>query len=171
MKKPIGLALEQSQIYANKGIDFAHKAAECFIGVTEATGNNDGDVFVFTGMRQEPWCAHFVAFIFNLVGCTLPMHVRPTKKTANPLASCRYLDAVLRKNNYATMRPIKNGIVIFKSRMQSDPGRGWHTGIITDVASDQFSTIEGNTGDSVKIKIYDVTNKNIVGFYYPSNNI
>ncbi len=121
------------------------------IGLKEATGNNDGpEIEKFTGNRKEPWCAHFVAWLFREIGKPLPTDIKPSISQHNPLASVSHMKKVFDKNKWTVAEPVVGGVVFFTTRGQSDSGPGRHVGVIESVESDCFFTIEGNWGNSVK---------------------
>ena len=65
-------------------IDIARKQ----VGVKEDTGNNDGEPSRrYAGGRQEPWCAHFVAWLYRNANLRIPDDKIPTETQHNPLAS------------------------------------------------------------------------------------
>lgn len=121
-------------------------------GKKEATGNNDGkDVAKFTGGRQEPWCAHFVAWVFRTAGKPIPGDVVPTPTRANPLASVTFMENVFRKNGWLVSEPQAGDVVFFASRGGSDAGAGRHVGIVesVDPVKGIINTIEGNLSNKV----------------------
>lgn len=126
------------------------------VGITEATGHNDGVPSErYCGGRLEPWCAHFVAWVYRTAGCPLPGDVPPEQHTPNPIA----LVAELRNRLAAVDRlcdgPTPGGLVLFETRMGSDPSSSTvahHVGIVEslDGVGGVVWTIEGNAGDKVQ---------------------
>lgn len=142
--------------------------AQSMLGVKEATGNNDGPAIdVFTGGRQEPWCAHFVAWCFRMAGNTLPGDVVPTPKRANPIASVTMMHKRFEQATgmltHKLTEPEPGDIIFFRSRVASDPGRGRHVGIVEryDDDTETVHTIEGNTGNGVRRRAYHVDDARI----------
>lgn len=136
------------------------------IGLKEATGKNDGEIEKFTGGRQEPWCAHFVAWLFREVGLPLPTDRIPsnTPNGYNPLASVTNMKKVFQKHGWMVEGPVEGGVVFFSKRGQSDAGPGRHVGVIESVEADCFYTIEGNWGNAVKRVKRRNSDKSIWGF-------
>lgn len=137
-------------------------------GKKEATGNNDGaDIAKFTGGRQEPWCAHFVAWVFRTAGKPIPGDVVPTPTRANPLASVTTMEEVFRKNGWLVKDPQAGDVVFFASRGGSDSGAGRHVGIVesVDTKAGIIHTIEGNFGNRVAKAAHNYrNNSNITNF-------
>ena len=121
-------------------------------GKKEATGNNDGaDIAKFTGGRKEPWCAHFVAWVFRTAGKPIPGDVVPTPTRANPLASVTFMESVFRKNGWLVTEPQAGDVVFYASRGGSDAGAGRHVGLVESVDHTKgiINTIEGNLSNKV----------------------
>ncbi len=106
--------------------------AKSQIGVSEATGNNDGkevEAYLrYTGNKKgEPWCASFVSWVFGQAGFKLP-------KTAWSPA----LFPVTR----LTKQPIAANVFgIYFSNLK----RIAHCGLVETVRGNWIGTIEGNT--------------------------
>jgi len=123
---------------------------------------------LYTGNRPEPWCAHFVAWLFRYLGCPLPRDVPPNEKTANPLASVAFLEGVFKKQGWHQGQPAVGAVVFYSNRGLSDPGPGRHCGIVVSYTSTSITTIEGNWGDRVARRTLPRTDKRITGFgVYP----
>lgn len=135
------------------------------IGVKEETGKNDGEpVKRYAGNRSEPWCAHFVAWIYRNVGLPIPDDIIPTESQHNPLASVTHMESVFKERGWLHEKPMPGDIVFFASRGQSDAGRGRHCGIVEMVDSKNFSTIEGNLSNAVRRKTHGLDNPQVTGF-------
>lgn len=142
-------------------LDIARKQ----IGVAEDTGKNDGEpVKRYAGGRQEPWCAHFVVWLYRNAGLSIPGDVIPMQERANPLASVSFMEQVFKDHEWHYMEPMPGDIVFFKTRGASDAGPGRHCGIVEMVDTKNFSTIEGNLGNAVRRKTHSRNNPQITGF-------
>jgi cell wall-associated NlpC family hydrolase len=138
------------------------KIARLQLGLKETTGKNDGpEIQKFTGGRQEPWCAHFVAWCFREIGKPLPTDQVPSPTQHNPLASVLHMKKVFDKNKWVTDIPQPGDIVFFSTRGKSDAGVGRHVGIVEKIEKDHFISIEGNLGNAVKRVKHKYTEKNI----------
>lgn len=134
------------------------------IGLKEKTGQNDGEIEKFTGGRKEPYCAHFIAWLFRTIGSPLPDDKVPSLSQHNPLASVAYLKKVFESREWMVAKPEQGAVVFFSVRGQSDSGSGRHVGLIDAVESDCFYTIEANYSNSVKrVKRYK-NDKTLWGF-------
>ena len=138
-------------------------AAEGYLGISEATGKNDGKPSeLFTFGEHKPWCAGMVARIFKDCGAELP---------GKPwlLPSVEYMEGMMRASNrhlawkdYARVLP--GDIIFFSWRVGSDRALGGrHCGIVTSVDGAHVHTIEGNVGDAVRRKRHAVTSATITG--------
>lgn len=141
-------------------------------GIKELTGHNDGaDIAKFTGGRQEPWCAHYVAWVFRSAGKPIPGDVVPTPTRANPLASVSFMQSVFEQHGWMVKDPQPGDVVFFKVRGASDAGSGKHVGIVTAVSPPvagatkwTVSTVEGNMGDKVGTATYPIDSPLFLGF-------
>ncbi len=140
-------------------------AASQYVGMREQGGSNRGPPLeMFAGGRVEPWCAHFVAFLFREAGAPLPGDVRPGWKVHNPIAKVATMLAELDLAGFTVKEPKPGDIIFFHHRMGSDPGTGWHVGLVTAVENGLVQTIEGNSGDSVARRVYPLRDKHIAGY-------
>jgi hypothetical protein len=156
--------------------DFLVQFAQGYLGVTEATGRNDGPyVEMFQqwtdGVAQgESWCMAFVQFC---VGNVAQQYGFP----AQLFASEHCLTVWNNSQRLAIYPPYPGSVVIWQR-----PGTtNGHTGIVTGVDLDNgvFTTIEGNTsgggglesnGDGVYQKVRSFQgdgNFSLVGFLDP----
>lgn len=107
------------------------------LGVAEKTGNNDGVPYNTWYYGREvsgdsyPWCMAFVQWVFAHAGKALPYRT----------ASCAALLDWYKKNkpDKVVSDPKPGDIVIFTG----------HTGIVDDVYSNGFTTVEGNYSNKV----------------------
>lgn len=135
------------------------------VGLKEVGGPNCGPpVELFAGGRQEPWCAHFVCWLFDAVGRPLPGAIRPSQSQHNPLARVQTMWEHLVSQGWQVSAPAPGDIVVFKTRVGSDSGPGWHVGIVSAVDGKRIQTIEGNSGDKVARRGYATGDKRILGF-------
>ena len=120
--------------------------------ITETSGRNDGvPNHLFCdgyGEHNEkpPWCAAFVAYVFNVAGAPLP-----GKRMA--LWSCTEMRrqlAMARREIAALDDPDVGDIVFYWGRRDSDPidRRGvHHCGIVAAIDGSKITTIEGNVSN------------------------
>lgn len=135
------------------------------LGLREKGGPNQGPpVERFAGGRTEPWCAHFVAWLFRHCGRPLPGDIEPHLGQHNPIARVKTMWDCLVTDHMQVLVPSPGDIVVFGSRMASDAGKGWHVGIVESVDDERFQDIEGNTGDSVARQRYRLDDKRIIGY-------
>jgi hypothetical protein len=152
-----------SRALASRVVEAAARA----VGMREVGGPNRGPpVERFAGGREEPWCAHFVATLFRDEGAPLPGDIAPSRKQHNPIARVATLWARLAEAGWQVAKPKPGDIVVYRLRMESDPGAGWHCGIVTSVTVDGkiFQAIEGNLSDKVQRVSRATDDRRIVGF-------
>lgn len=125
-------------------------------GVCEATRHNDGFVDRYTGGRHEPWCAHFLAYLFRECGAPIPGDVVPSPTVANPLAGVSYMEWVFQEHGWCVMHPQPGDLAFFIGRGSSDPGKGRHVGLIETVDGTRITTIEANENDGVRRERYSL---------------
>lgn len=137
-------------------------AARSQIGVRERTGHNDGvPAQRYSQGRKEAWCANFVSWAHRKAGKPLPGNQRS-------LASVQYMESQMKKAGKVHRGTPKPGdIIFFKNRGQSDRGSGRHVGIVERVSNGQVHTIEGNSGNMVRRRSYDLRNARISGYGRP----
>jgi hypothetical protein len=129
--------------------------AASYLGVTEATGHNDGPPSeLFMGGRQEPWCAHYIAFCYRKAGAPLPGDVVPTKTRDNPIASVQHLDEMLAARGWRSALPTPGSIALFRTRDGSDAGHGRHCGLVEKIDGEWIFCIEANVSDGVHRRRY-----------------
>lgn len=136
------------------------------LGTAEATGKNDGAPAInYAGGRQEPWCAHFVAWCYREAGQPIPGDIVPSLKRANPLASVQHMERVFREHDWMLVDPAPGDVVFFRTRMKSDPNRyGRHCGIVETVSQYEIGTVEGNTSNRVMRRKYARKSEAITGY-------
>lgn len=136
-------------------------------GFREVGGPNKGPpVERFAGGREEPWCAHMVATIYREAGSPIPGDIPPSRKQHNPIARVKTMWERLVEAGWAVERPKPGDIVVYRLRMESDPGAGWHVGIVTAVSVDGeiFQAVEGNLSDRVQRTHRGISDFRIAGF-------
>jgi peptidoglycan hydrolase-like protein with peptidoglycan-binding domain len=138
----------------------ALNAAISQIGVREASGNNDGvPAQRYSGGREVAWCANFVSWSFRQAGTPLPGNQWS-------LGSCDYMMNQMKSNGVWFNRgqqPPQAGDVIFFGR----PGDSTHVGIVERVENGKVYTVEGNTGNRVARRSYDINSGKILGYGRP----
>jgi uncharacterized protein (TIGR02594 family) len=127
------------------------------LGVREATGNNDGiPAQRYSFGQNEAWCANFVSWCFRQAGNPLPGN-------QDAIGSCdtmrRELEAAGRFYPPRTETPQPGDIIFFGT-----PGDMTHVGIVTRVEGGKVYTIEGNSGDRVAERSYDLNSSRIQGY-------
>lgn len=139
------------------------------IGLHELGGPNLGPpIDKFAGGRSEPWCAHFVAWLYRECGIKIPGDVRPTTNQHNPIARVATMLACCEEAGWAQDQPSVGAIIFFDRRIGSDKGAGMHCGIVSTFDGHLVQTIEGNSGDSVARRGYTTGNTTIKGYAFPS---
>lgn len=132
----------------------ALRAATSQIGVCEATGNNDGIPSQrFCSGQREPWCANFVAWSFRQAGQPLPGN-------QDALGSVKTMEAGFKRRGEFHRGPPKPGDVIF---FRSPSGQR-HVGIVERVENGRVHTVEGNSGNRVARRSYDLGSSRIAGY-------
>jgi hypothetical protein len=137
------------------------------VGIKELTGKNDGVPSErYMGGRQEPWCAHFIAWAFRQIDLPLPGDVEPTKKRANPLASVAFMERVFKEAEWFYMEPKPGDVIFFTNRGLSDRGPGRHCGIVehVDPVARRLVSIEGNVSNMVKRVTHSFASVRVSGY-------
>lgn len=143
--------MDPQKTLAQRVLDIARSQ----VGVVEATNRNDGVPSMrFMGGREEPWCAHFVAWCYRAAGTPLPGDVMPSKLRHNPIARVQTMDDMLRERRWVVALPSPGAIALFRSRDGSDKGDGRHCGIVETVNAHTVTTIEANRSDGVRRVTY-----------------
>jgi len=118
--------------------DCITRVANDYVGVREATGNNDGEIVELflasaNAKKGDPWCAAFVTYVHSLCGYKIPNSPAwspswfPTSRIVK-LSECESGDVF--------------GIYY------SSKKRIAHVGIIEKETGNYFLTIEGNTNEA-----------------------
>lgn len=116
----------------------------------EPKGSNRGpQVDLYTGGRAEPWCAHFVAWLFRVLGAPLPGDHPPSPNRALALAGVAHMERVFKDHGWLYREPKVGDVIFYANRGLSDPGRGRHCGLVIACTPKHIETVEGNWGDAV----------------------
>ncbi len=140
--------------------------AESQFGIQEDTGNNDG-IPAKRYMRGSklPWCCGFICWSND--NSDDPKIANTVKKFWSWGTNVRSLEEKMMKTGQwygKAITPERNDLIFFKTRGQSDPGRGRHVGIVTHVDDAYVYTIEGNLGNAVKRGKYKRSSARISGY-------
>jgi hypothetical protein len=127
--------------------------ARIFIGVKEATGENDGipfELFALPGEQPLAWCARFARFCHIKAGHPLP---------GNPweIASCHAMRVALTAAGGWLGRiahPEPGDLAFFEH----------HVAIVAAVDGDSWLSVEGNEGNCVCQVRRRIDDKSIIGF-------
>lgn len=118
-------------------------AAEGWIGYKESPpGSNATEFGEWYGMNGQPWCAMFLAYVFDHVAAG-----SPSFKRGERYAYCPYVvdDALAGRNGLSdTNSPIPGDLVVY----DWDGGLFDHIGLFQDGDASAWSAIEGNTSTS-----------------------
>jgi hypothetical protein len=115
------------------------------------------------GAPYADWCAMFVSFCLNYAG--IPSSAIPYAASVPSWVSQLQAKGMFA---YASDYVPKKGDIIFFT--YDGDGQGDHVGIVESVKKDKDSgvttikTIEGNSGDYVKINTYDMSDSTILGY-------
>ncbi|MHC4390946.1 MAG: peptidoglycan-binding protein [Planctomycetota bacterium] len=138
----------------------ALQAATSQMGVREASGNNDGvPAQRYSNGRNVPWCANFVSWSFRQAGTPLP---------GNQVAigSCDTMMNELKNQgsyfNRGQGTPQPGDVIFFGT-----PGDSTHVGIVESVTNGKVNTVEGNSGNRVTRRSYDLNASRIMGYGRP----
>jgi hypothetical protein len=146
------------------------------IGVKEATGRNDGiPAERYNHGDELPWCAAFVVWCFKQAGT--PIHT--TRGEEWTFRSVDNMREALTARGYQfgrRLRPRRNDLIFFEMpSMRGDTKPSptpKHVGIVERVQKQNGTvyvhTIEGNTGNAVKRRVYQMTDPRIVCYARPA---
>lgn len=118
--------------------------------------------FYNTKKQGTAWCDIFVDYLFlKLFGYeeALRMLCQPAKSTG---AGCMYSRQFYEKAGRLFKDPEPGDQIFFGPVANSN-----HTGIVTDVKDGRVYTVEGNSGDAVKVHSYALNNSKINGYGRP----
>jgi len=136
------------------------RAARHQVGFAEdpPRSNSGPHVDLYTGGRKEPWCGHFISWLFRVLGQPLPGDIAPSPKQHNPLASIAHMRRVFMEHEWYYREP-KPGDVVFY--------RPTHAGIVVGVSNTHIETVEGNWSDRVALREVSRKDPRIAGFGRP----
>ncbi|RME76979.1 MAG: CHAP domain-containing protein [Planctomycetota bacterium] len=138
----------------------ALQAAITQLGVREATGNNDGvPARRYSGGRNVPWCANFVAWAFRQAGTPLPGNQWSLGSVDYMMNQMKSAGAFFPRGGG---QPQPGDIIFF-----GVPGDGTHVGLVERVANGRVYTVEGNTGNRVARRSYPLDAGKILGYGRP----
>ena len=130
---------------------------ELELGFAEDYSNNITPYGIWYGMNGEPWCAMFVSWCADQAGVL--------ESTVPRFAYCPYGVSWYRgKGKFGaagSCRPKCGDTVFFGSRITGEIN---HTGIVTAVTETEVTTIEGNSGDRVRLRTYNLEDPYIYGY-------
>lgn len=129
------------------------------LGVCEEGGENRGPpIERYAGGREgEPWCAHFVAWVYREAGFPLPGDVPPSMLVRNPIALVARMEVEASRAGRLMPSAVPGSVVLFARRNLSDYGPGRHCGIVEEITPTVLRAIEGNTGNAVRRRRYALT--------------
>ena len=133
------------------------------VGIREIGSNQGPPITKYAGGREEPWCAHFLAWLFRTCGAPLPGDIEPSVSQHNPIAKVSTMWGNLVRDGYQVGIPRPGDIVAWSNRLASDKGTGWHCGLVTAVEHDMGQSIDGNWRDGVERHRWRTHEKHIVG--------
>ena len=138
------------------------------IGVSEATGNNDGarveEYLRYTKLgKGHAWCSAFVSFCYGQAGLPEPCNPWSPALFPNSRTYCRG-DACRRPPTRAKILPAD----IFGIYGQKDR-RINHVGLVKDVKRSYIVTIEGNSNNRVESKRRHLTTIYALANWVPDN--
>ncbi len=125
------------------------------LGVSEATGKNDG-IPAERYMRGDElaWCAGFVLFCFDEAGGKTVTHPDKPNEWWRLRSVTNMENSLMARGLWlpAYEIPKRNDIIFFGGKAGSDSARlsGRHCGIVESFEGDTIHTIEGNMGNKVK---------------------
>lgn len=153
----------------------AAEYAACEVGTKEATGRNDGDPWRLYmphsyGISDRngdgkpdkglPWCAGFVLEMYRRAGNPIERNTRE----AWEFCKVSTMFFALQRRGWETTNHDAASLIFYKTRSDSDAGKGSHVGIVEDVDDAGIHTIEGNLGDAVRRRYVSPTSPDILGF-------
>lgn len=161
-KTPAGLTEARRKV-----LGFAQK--EHANGTHESPdGSNwgDGVIKILEGVGPNPWCCYFVWWVWmQAFGEWLWGARHGSVKTAWRVAKAN--GAAFAKDKY-TPRPGDFFVILYRNKHGNLTGTG-HIGFVLSVAPDgkSFNTVEGNTGNRVKVGLRKISESTLIGFINP----
>lgn len=116
-----------------------------------------------TKKQGAAWCSIFVNFLFvKAYGAEKAKQMLYEPKTGNAAAGCKYAAAYFKTKAAFYSTPQVGDQIFFGA-----PGNEQHTGIVIACDRDHVWTIEGNSGNAVRERIYSRNDKSISGYGRP----
>lgn len=114
----------------------------------------NGFYLTYTGGNQEPWCAHFITWVFDEANREFP----PGAYT-NSVAGLRsWFTQVGRYHPKGPgYRPSPGDVAIYQNGMS-------HANIVISVSSNSYVAIGGNESDGINRRTYSLNDPNLSGF-------
>jgi len=112
------------------------------------------------GMNGQPWCAMFVSWAADQAGI---LHSVVPKHAYTPTGAKAYMQKGLYAPRESGYQPREGDSIYFFSKQK---GRIGHVGIVVayDPETQRVYTVEGNTGNAVRIRHYDINSTYIHGY-------
>ena len=149
--KPMHSALKSPKLRGSLGaMIVAYAKRHLRAHPREVGGENRGPwVRLYMGGREGAefaWCAGFACFVLQQACSTLQLPLPiTTSVSCDSLAASAKRNGIFVRESAATRSGIRAGSFFLVRRSPED----WtHVGVVTAVAAEAFSTIEGNTNDS-----------------------
>ncbi len=122
--------------------------------------NRSPEILVFSDGNAEPWCADFVSWVLKETGRPFTGGASGGWRLAWTPDIRSWFVARDRYRTRAVAQPEPGDVIWF--------GRG-HVGFVRRVQGDRLETIEGNAGDAVRLRVYELwrANPSIDGFGRP----
>ena len=143
--------------------------AKSQLGYTESSRNyivlEDGSVKGYTrygewyGCQYEDWCAMFASFCLNYADI-------PTSEMPRDVRCRTWIESLAARDMYRTgdYEPKPGDLIFFDWEDDVQDGIADHVGIVEYVEDGRVHTIEGNSGNSVRRKDYDLDYAAIMGY-------
>lgn len=129
------------------------------VGTKESAGNRT-KYGQYTGANGAAWCHSFVSWCANKAGVGTDI----VPKTASTDAGMNWFKKKKRFKAKGEYTPKRNDLVYFKT------GRS-HVDIVETVSGTKLHTIEGNSSNMVKRRVYDLTEPTLTGYGIVSDYI
>lgn len=146
-------------------LDFARQEVEK-IGRDGKKGVREPEAYdLYTGGRNEAWCAHFVSWLYAQAGFPLPGWFPPTPSRMPPTAGCNYLMKRMREFGRILSpgeRPQPNDLIFYKKKAgAAEHGTGGGS-VFEQPGYYGFPVVYGHVGIVEGIKVDPKTGKEFV---------
>lgn len=147
--------------------EFITKATDEYENFKSVVGGDKYREWYIGGVDNAPWCATFISYIANETGI---LNVAIPKFQSCD-AGVMWFSAKHQYHNTpnyggAYDEPSKGDIIFFSQ--VHDKNDSTHVGIVLSCKNGIVSTIEGNSGNQIKMKSYAIDNKYIIGYAIPN---